>query len=162
MPNSRTEADYSAFFYTFNRTLKVSLQLDEDDKPMFTTRGQWNTYWCRRTSTNIPPTPGIQNYLNKYIFTSTFYVDIRRAVHCDADPPDPPHRASNQDLLTFQASSSSDVHLSFRMGCTAQMNSAPTYWKPIQKGVLCAWFCFIYLFSNEVFQCVVCVHESIV
>lgn len=45
----------------------------------------------------------------------------------------PSHCASNQNLLTFHASSSSDVHLSFRMGRTAQMNSAPTYWEIIEK-----------------------------
>lgn len=30
---------------------------------------------------------------------------------------------------TFHAFSSSGVHLSFRIGRTAQMNSVPTYWK---------------------------------
>lgn len=45
----------------------------------------------------------------------------------------PSLHASNQNLLTFHASSSSDVNLSFRMGCTAQMNSAPTYWEIIGK-----------------------------
>lgn len=60
----------------------------------------------------------------------------------------PSHRAVNH-LLTFHASSSSDVHLSFRMGCTAQMNSAPTYWEIIEKCFSVQSVCM-----SPLFQCI--------